>query len=210
MGSIGDRIRSRRKELKITQADLGKKIGITGAAVSQLEIGDSKSVKGEHLLAFAKALKCNPVWLVSGKEESAATSLLPGPEIKGVYPLISWVQAGAWPTVYKEEDLSNLQHYPCPVECSDMTFVIHVRGMSMTPPFYEGELLFVDPEAKVESSKYVLALQENVVEPVFKQVVIEGDKKYLRSTNPNWPEPVILLDDSWLIIGVVIFVGRTV
>jgi transcriptional regulator with XRE-family HTH domain len=64
---IGDRIRSRRKALGMTQQMLAKQVGITRGAVSQVEKRHTHGPRPEHLLAYAKALRTTPAELVHGQ-----------------------------------------------------------------------------------------------------------------------------------------------
>lgn len=64
---MGERIRARRKELKIRQAALGKMVGVSNVAISQWERSETEP-NGENLLALANALKCSPDYLMKGEE----------------------------------------------------------------------------------------------------------------------------------------------
>jgi phage repressor protein C with HTH and peptisase S24 domain len=63
--NIGNRIRQRRKELKLTQEAVGKAMGINRVSVSQWESGDNKP---KDLITLSKVLQCHAEWLLSGKE----------------------------------------------------------------------------------------------------------------------------------------------
>lgn len=63
------RIQTRRKELKLTQAEIAKSVGVSRVSVSQWETGDSFP-KGENLYALAKVLKCDARWILHGKENA--------------------------------------------------------------------------------------------------------------------------------------------
>ena len=135
----------------------------------------------------------------------------PGPEIRGLYPLISWVQAGDWSEIaegyapaYGDELL------PCPVVCSKETFILRIRGSSMEPKFHEGELIFVDPNVEAVNGKFVVVQLNDSNEATFKQLVIEDDRQYLKALNPNWPDPIIKLSADARICGVVVFKGEKV
>ncbi|MFM2482767.1 S24 family peptidase [Celerinatantimonas sp. YJH-8] len=69
--SIGDRIRRVRKELKLTQKDIAKSIGVSAASVTQWERGDT-TPKGANLIALCNRLKLDPAWLQTGKEQQQA------------------------------------------------------------------------------------------------------------------------------------------
>lgn len=63
----GERIRSRRKHLKLTQVKVGKFVGVTSQAVGQWESGNTKNLKGQNLLRLAVILKTSISWILSGK-----------------------------------------------------------------------------------------------------------------------------------------------
>lgn len=209
---IGERIKLRRMKLKLTQEQVGKIVGVTKTSVSQWEKGDYEP---KSLMKLAKALKCTPEWLETGKgdEELARSNVvtLPnvstGPEIKGNYPLISWVQAGEWSSIV-ELPIDDITYYPCPVACSEQTFVLRVRGVSMEPVFSENELIFIDPARSPENGQYIIARLDDENEATFKQLVVEGNHKFLKPANPNWPEQLIAINGNCTIIGVVVFAGR--
>lgn len=58
-------IRSRRKELRLTQADLGNLCGVSKTTVVNWEQGINKP-KGEHLIALSKSLKVDSEAILTG------------------------------------------------------------------------------------------------------------------------------------------------
>lgn len=208
MKTLGQRIRERRKEKKLTQAAVGKFVGVSSVSVTQWE-KDETAPRGSNLISLAKVLKCKPNWLLTGEGEpdSESSNVEAGPDLQGMYPVISWVQAGDWAAIH-ELNRHDAEHYPCPVKCSDRTFLLKVRGQSMAGTFNEGELIFVDPEVEAINGKYVVARLDDENEATLKQLIIEGDHKFLKATNPAWPTPIQPINGNCTIVGVVIFVGR--
>ena len=201
------RIYSRRKELKLTQQKVADAIGISKVSVSQWEKGDS-SPKGENLYELAKVLKCEVSWLLYGKgTPTEVSNIEEASPLQGLYPVISWVQAGDWSPIF-EQNKQDAEHYPCPVKCSKKTFILKVRGMSMSPTFNEDELIFIDPEIEPSNRKYVVARLDDDNEATFKQLIIEGNHKFLKAANPAWPTPIQPINGNCSIVGVVIFAGR--
>jgi len=202
------RIKNRRKDLNLTQQQVANIVGVSKASVSQWEKGDT-SPRGENLYTLAKALKCTPEWLLNGKGDPSIerSNVEKGPELHGQYPVISWVQAGDWAAIY-EINRHDAEYYPCPVKCSDRTFLLRVRGMSMSPTFNEDELIFIDPEVEPANGKYVVARLDDENEATFKQLIIEGGHKFLKAANPSWPTPIQPINGNCTIVGVVIFAGR--
>lgn len=71
--TIGKRIKARREELGMTQAELAKKIGTTYQAISKYENDIIGTIPTKKLKQIADALDCNPVYLL-GMESQVSTS----------------------------------------------------------------------------------------------------------------------------------------
>ncbi|MGX8939310.1 LexA family protein [Symbiopectobacterium sp. Eva_TO] len=124
-------------------------------------------------------------------------------------PLISWVQAGSWSSIQDtEEDDNFLQQYPCPVPCSEMTYILRVVGDSMIEEYSPGDMIFVDPEVEAIHGDDVIALLLDSGEATFKRLIEDSGKKYLKALNKNWPEQYIQVNGCCSIIGTVIFSGK--
>lgn len=126
-------------------------------------------------------------------------------------PLISWVQAGAWTEVTGSFTVDDAEAFlPCPLQCSAETFVLRVRGESMEPRFRDGDLIFVDPAVSPDHGRFVVVRAEDFGEATFKQLIIEGEHKYLKALNPDWPERIIESDSRATVCGVVVFKGEII
>ncbi len=209
---INERIKQRRKELSLTQQDVADKLDVTKASISLWENGSTQP-KGKNLFALSKVLNCSQEWLLYGEGEikpaaEVETNVALGPEIKKRLPLVDWVTVGTWKPIV-ETDPSKVESYPCPVACSDSSYVLKVQGASMEPEFRDGDLIFVDPEVQWKHGSYVVARMGDDSSAVFKQLIVESGKNYLKPLNPNWPEQIIAMDGNYTIEGVVIFSGRT-
>lgn len=66
--TIGERIRFRRKQSKLTQKNLAKSLGLSDVSISQWERDDSEPT-GKNLFALSKVLQCSPTWILYGDEE---------------------------------------------------------------------------------------------------------------------------------------------
>jgi SOS-response transcriptional repressor LexA len=76
-------------------------------------------------------------------------------------PLISWAQAceTVLPKPSEQRIAENI--LPCPVRYSHGTFILRVKGASIEPRFYNGDLIFVDPEVVPESGKHAVVKLED-------------------------------------------------
>lgn len=204
MKTLGSRIAHYRKKKGISQAGLAKACGWA----SQSRVGNYEKNTREPSLAdlnlMANALSVRLEDLVMQNNIEA------GPDVKGRVPLISWVQAGSWSEVCDVSAIYDVEEWlACPVAHSSQTFVLRVRGESMFNPnarksFREGDLIFVDPERNAENGSLVIVKLENENEATFKQLVVEGSKKYLKALNPAWPNPIMEINGNASICGVVI------
>jgi len=66
---LGERLRHRRKELRLTQKDVSKAAGVSAVSVTLWEKSETYP-KGKNLIAICKILKCSPDWLLDGQEKS--------------------------------------------------------------------------------------------------------------------------------------------
>ena len=78
VGTIGDRIRALRSARGLTQRELGRRVGVSAAALTQLESGTSKVPRGTVLDGMCRELHTNSAWLIFGTGEPSASMSLDG------------------------------------------------------------------------------------------------------------------------------------
>lgn len=206
MTLMGERIRARRKELKIRQAALGKMVGVSNVAISQWERSETEP-NGENLLSLASALQCSPDYLLKGDSSPSNIAYHGRNEPRGSYPLISWVSAGQWMEAVEPYHRRAIDDwYDTTVECSEDSFWLDVHGDSMTSPaglsIPEGMVILVDPQVEPRNGKLVVAKLEGDNEATFKKLVIDAGRKFLKPLNPQYP--MMEVNGNCKIIGVVV------
>lgn len=72
MESLSDRIKLRRSELKLTQAELAELAGTKQQTIQQVESGLTK--RPRRLIELAVALQCDPGWLLFGDVAHKSTA----------------------------------------------------------------------------------------------------------------------------------------
>ncbi|WP_193051050.1 LexA family protein [Pseudoalteromonas undina] len=203
---IAERVKERRNQLGLTQYQLADLVGVAQTSIQKLERGDTKNPR--NIEALARGLQCTPEYLRFGISDNINSNVAPGPTLKAAVPLISWVQAGAWSEI-SEIKAYDAERYLCPVKCSHLTFALKVQGVSMEPKFFDGDLIFVDPEAECIHGSYVVARLDDNNEATFKQLIIESGHKFLKAANPNWPEQLIPINGNCTLVGKVVFAGKS-
>jgi len=204
---IAGRVRERRTALGFTQLQLAENVGVAQNSIQKIESGDTKNPR--NIEALARVLKCTPEYLRFGVGEMDNAAI--EPDLTKSIPIIDYVQAGAWGDiegVQETSEIDNAEHFVCPINCSDSSFALRVQGISMEPKFLDGDLIFVDPESESINGSYVVARLEDDNQATFKQLVIEGNQKFLKPLNKDWPDQLIQINANCTIVGRVIFTGK--
>jgi SOS-response transcriptional repressor LexA len=186
------------------------------STISDLERGRNDS--SMDLIPLASALQCRPEWLKTGKGEKAYqevtgttdtsydVNVSPGPDIKGMVPLISWVQAGLFceaPDLLAPGDA--MDWLPCVQKLGPHAYALRVQGDSMTATYGrsypEGCIIFVDPDCPVTNGCRVIAKIPDANEATFKVYSEDAGKRYLKPLNPQYP--IIEMTEAMTLCGVV-------
>ncbi|WP_045884430.1 LexA family protein [Pseudomonas chlororaphis] len=203
------------QELGWSEGELGRRSGVPQPTIHRILTGVSASPRQANVEKLAKALGVTSEWLWKGGDAPSiaigeASNIELGPRVRGVVPLISWVQAGVWCEMQDGLELQSVETWlPCAVSHSSSTFALRIRGLSMFNPherrsFRDGDIIFVDPVKEYENGSLVIAKLPDSREATFKQLVLEGQRQFLKPLNPAWPDPIIELPDDAVICGVVI------
>ncbi|MDM0007176.1 S24 family peptidase [Variovorax sp. J22G73] len=191
VNTIGERIKYSRQQRGLTQQQLAVAAGVSTSTIGNLESGLRD--KPRELNAIARALRASSTWLETGRGIwDNDVNVESGPDIRGLVPLISWVRAGNW-------DDANDPFLPgeaetwlgCPTPHSSSTYVLRVKGDSMTAPhgntrtYPEGCLIFVDPEKRSPmNGDRIVAKLEGENEVTFKVYKNEDGRQWLQPLNP--------------------------
>lgn len=148
---LGDRVKSRRIELGLTQAELAELAGTTQQGIVSIESGRTK--RPRNILEIAKALQTDVVWLMEGGSFQTLAQI----NTRKI-PLISYVQAGALCAENPIEALDgNFEYVMTDMDWSEYTFALRIEGDSMEPDFKAGDIIVVDPEVEPTPGEFVVA-----------------------------------------------------
>lgn len=87
---------------------------------------------------------------------------------------------------------------------SEFTFAYYLQGNAMEPQFPDKTILIIDPSIAIENLDYVLVIPIGNKMPIFRQVLIDGDEKYLRAFNPLFKEFTQLTTENHKLLGVMV------
>ena len=189
-----------------SNAAFGRAIGKSPAQVNNW-IGKNpiKNIGSDSARHIEQAYDKYHGWLDTLQSQTDS-NVVSGPEIKGMVPVISWVQAGEWSEADCLEPLEADETIYCPVSHSMHTYALRVQGDSMTSPYGrsypEGMIIIVDPERRggVISGDRIVAKLVGHIEVTFKCYVEDAGQKMLKPLNPNYP----MIKDEFRVLGKVI------
>jgi SOS-response transcriptional repressor LexA len=179
---LGQVIKQLRASKGLTQTQLGDSIGVASGNISRYESGiNAPDFDRLEPLADALGVSVSDLFLMAetGNVETA-------PEIKGTVPLISWVQAGHWNDVIDNLHPGEGERIPTTYRVRKHTYALRVRGDSMEPKFPEGAILIVEPDENPEPGAFVI-VRHNGGEATFKQLMVDGNTRYLKPLNSRYP-----------------------
>lgn len=213
MIEYSDRLRAAMEARSTSVSQLAAGMGVSYQAVKRVLDGLSKAFSAANNARAASYLLVNPDWLATGEGQmSAEANTLPGPDVKGMYPLLSEVQAGRWTElcpIFQPSDAADWR--PSTKNLGPCGFMLRVRGRSMenpggSPSFSEGMILHVNPDIDPMPGHFVVVRRSSTDETTFKRYIqIEG-APYLEAINPDWPKDEkylkLMPGDAWC--GVVV------
>jgi SOS-response transcriptional repressor LexA len=152
--------------------------------------------------ALAAVAEGNEVW--EGRAENLQ-SLTTSRRV----PLLTLAQAGRLAeSVYPDHLGSGMDWIAFPKKRQGVrTVALRVSGESMEPYYYNGDIIYIDPDVAPIHGKDVIVRLNEHNEVTFKRLIVEGEhRRYLRPLNNLWPEKLISMPADAQIFGVV--VGR--
>lgn len=210
MSTLADRLTIAIAQAGITKAELARRVGISAPSVNGWFSGKAKFLRGENLLAAARALQVDEGWLATGKGQPDRSTLVREPA--GEYSVSSVLETET-PPGYVRFDLFEggagmgagmvNQDYPEVVQTIEVAEwevrrklgylpqpgriqIITGRGPSMRPKLEDGDIIWIDTTCDYfDGDDYYLI---NIGgETQIKMLQKRGDGMYVVSINPDFP-----------------------
>lgn len=188
--TLGDRIRLRREELRMSQEELATRLGYKSrSTIAKIESGENDLTQSK-IVAFAEALNTTARWLLD--YDDSDTTLPPGthrPQFKKV-PMLGYAAAGQL-----LEDLNQDTPYYDIENKYDVDFCITVRGDSMIDAnINDGDIVFIKSMPEVPNGKIACVEIDNE-KVCLKRFYKAGKTVSLASANSKYA-PMFFTEDT--------------
>lgn len=144
--TTGELIKSLRKEKGMTQEELGHLLGVNRAAVNKMENGTTVNFKRDTLIKLSKVFNISVTDLLQSDK--------PKPTHKRI-PVLGKVAAGE--PLEQYEDITGYEDIPFSWAESASYYALRIRGDSMEPRMYDGDVVIVRQQEDAENGDIVIA-----------------------------------------------------
>lgn len=174
----------------------------------------TRGVSKEGMIAAEKYIGCSVVWIETGKGNMIYDPLeIPTHDkIAGGYvPLISWEQAIEWKDTLRDINNNKPEDWLLsPTKHSKNSYYLKIRGIAMYNPagdrsFNQGDLVLIDADKEITNKCFIVVHLPGQKEAILRQLIIDGDKRYIQALNPSWPEKIAEIPNDARICGVAVF-----
>lgn len=207
MQTIADRIKSLRLRAKLTQRELGKKVGVTPVTISKWEL-DTAKPKSHSLLKLCKIFDVDVEWLTYGQTTNVSFGIkyIDQDELITI-PYFEDIEAAAGDECFIYSEHADLElvvpksFFNVPV--SNELVCLKILGDSMEPDFRNGSVICIDINNKkpIDGKTYVIN-HEGMLRLKFIENVPQGT--LLRSFNSNYSDVLVSDDEFFCIVGAVV------
>lgn len=177
-----NRIKKLRNERKMTQSELGEKVGVTKATICKYEGESVINIKRSMIAKLAQALDTTPGYLMGWDDNNIAgfPGVEPLPEIK-LLPILGEIACGE--PILAEENYDGEASIDRRINAD---FALRCKGDSMiNARIFDGDLVFIKAQEDVENGEIAAVIIED--EATLKRVYKYKERVELRPENPLYP-----------------------
>nr|DAY16135.1 MAG TPA: SOS-response transcriptional repressors (RecA-mediated autopeptidases) [Caudoviricetes sp.] len=187
----GERIRSRREALGMTQTELADALSTTKQNIYKYENGIISNIPSDKIEAMAEILKTTPAYLMGWEEE---TVLPPNIEPLGSMqkiPLVGQIACGT--PILAEQNIEDYVDLPGHIRAD---FALTCKGESMIGAgIRTGDLVYIRKQEEVENGQ-IAAVMVGGDEATLKRVYTKPGVVQLVAENPNIAPAVFIGKDA--------------
>lgn len=190
-------------EMRITESELARRTGIGQPVVHRIASGETDNPKVATLSPIANFFAVSISQLIG--DEPLPENRLPGTYNPGAHgwtqvPLLAWERVLEWPNL--SDHSKPIQSISTDMNVSKNAYALTVRDTTMEPRFPEGTIIILDPAIQPEDRDYAVVYVEGHKLPTFKQILIDGNSRYIKPLNPDFKPAT--LDKNYRFLGVMV------
>lgn len=195
---IGDRIKSLRNALNISQTELANRVGTTKQNIYKYENGIITNIPSDKVEQIAMILETTPAHLMGWDEEPASIkesmegieNIIPLPKTHKI-PLLGNIACGEPITA-----VENIDTYVDTPDCVSADFALTCKGDSMIDArIYNGDIVYIREQPEVENGEIAAVLIDG--EATLKRVYYQRNKIILQPENKKY-EPLVYVGEEIL------------
>lgn len=173
-------MKTRRKELCLSAETIAERIHVSPTTIYRYEKGDIEKVPSDVLIEIAAALHTTPAYLM-GWEEDESTAASPPEAVK--IPVLGRVAAGL--PITAVENIIDYEEIPSSLAASGEFVALQIKGQSMEPRIYEGDIVIVRVQPTAETGDLAVVIV-NGDEATVKKVKFLPEGILLQPFNPAY------------------------
>lgn len=155
---IHERIKRLRKQQRLSVDDIAQKLGISRATYYRYENQDVEKLPITILKPLANIFNTTPAYLMGWSEDvSSSSDTAINFQPKGVQiPVLGYVIAGV--PISATEDILGYEEIPKKLADTGDFFALRIKGASMEPQFFEGDVVIVRQQSDVDDNDIAIVL----------------------------------------------------
>lgn len=184
---VGDKIKTLRKAMGLTQTELGERVGVKKNAVSKWECGRVEDIPTSTIKELASLFGVSPSYLIDDVDYQYPSNFKPMPEMRQI-PRIGRIACGE--PITAEENIEGYDETPAGWHAD---FSLLCVGDSMSPKIEDGDIVAIRCQPQVNNGE--IAAVRIGDEATLKMVFIHQDYIELRPVNPSYPSIIRRLEE---------------
>lgn len=184
---VGDKIKTLRKAMGLTQTELGERVGVKKNAVSKWECGRVEDIPTSTIKELASLFGVSPSYLIDDVDYQYPSNFKPMPEMRQI-PRIGRIACGE--PITAEENIEGYDETPAGWHAD---FSLLCVGDSMSPKIEDGDIVAIRCQPQVNNGE--IAAVRIGDEATLKMVFIHQDYIELRPVNPTYPSIIRRLEE---------------
>ncbi len=199
MVKVGEYLKKQRELNDMSLRDAGTAAGLSHVHVKEIEDGVTAP-------SFDKVMRILKAYHSDVQKFLRETGFLP-PNVEPAnlgklrkIPIISWVTAGKWEEVGDSFQPEDAEDWTETDVKGEHVFALRVKGDSMEPEFYEGDIIIVNPHVRESSGDYVV-VKNDEEEALLKQLKKYGKQRILHPLNPKYADIELSEKKEYRVIG---------